>query len=245
LAKAHDWSLKTEKEVLDLWQLKDDLRKEDRANLTKIIDALRELQGTFEIFKNEMKTHKKKKSGETKHHLNAKNFTKFSMMKSWAEMSFAFLKEGEYETNGEDFYYPWDVIERDKDTYVGRQFYSEHAEKSGEELGEIKATYTRNIDGDNWLCATVRIPEANFTKEYLERAENGLIKEFSTGHRFDYKKQGGQNIITKMYGDEVSSTWRGLVPGTKMLYVKRNLKPKLKVAMSAERKRKLKAKLKR
>ena len=112
-------------------------------------------------------------------------------------------------------------------------------------IGEIKNTFTNVIDGENWLCAVVKIPEADFTQDYLSRAENGLIKEFSTGHRFDYKMEGDKRIVTKIYGDEVSSTWRGLVPETKLLYVRRHLKPKAKVELSAEKREKIKAILKR
>jgi hypothetical protein len=166
------------------------------------------------------------------------------MMKEWAEMGIAFLKEGIYNDQGKDYFYPWETIQRDKDSYIGRQFYTEHAEKSGEEIGEIKSTFTQEIDGERWLCATVKIPEATFTQQYLERAENGLIKEFSTGHRFDFKDGGnGQMVVTKLYGDEISSTWRGLVPGTQMLYVRRHLRPKLGTAMSAGKRKELRAKL--
>ena len=179
--------------------------------------------------------------GETFHHKDAKKTHRFSFMPEYAEMGIAFLKEGEYEQNGNEYFYPWEVIEANKDTYKGRQFYTEHAEKAGEEFGEIKSTFTQVINGENWLCAIVKIPEANFTQDYLERAENGLIKEYSTGHRFDYETHDGKKVITKIYGDEISSTWRGLVPGTKTLFVKRHIKPS--IDMSGEKRKELKAKL--
>ena len=95
----------------------------------------------------------------------------------YAMVEAKFLKAGTYhEKGGMECKYPWDVIDKYKGTYKGREFYIGHPnEQAGLEYGTIDDVYAKNIDGENWLVAKVKIPETDFTGELLTNQKRSVI----------------------------------------------------------------------
>ena len=157
-------------------------------------------------------------------HKQIAKFSRFENVKEYALMNIAFLRPGVFYTEGKPYNYTWDTIKKKANTFIGKKFFAEHEESAGKAIGEVKSMFTKVIDGMNWLCAKVLMPEADFTKEYLDRWEQGLPDEFSSAHMFKYTNINGENLVTDMDGEEISATWKGEVTGTKMLGLKRHIK---------------------
>ena len=156
-----------------------------------------------------------KKSKIAKHSLNMTNF---------ALVDVAFIREGSFRTNGIPFNYKWNVIERDGRSWEGKEFYIDHIEKSNTEYGLIDKIYTKVLDGTNWLCAKVKIPETSFTKAFLERIENGLVRYVSSTHQFFVNPSNDAREVEKIRGLGISTVKEPEVEGARILSCQRNLR---------------------
>ena len=145
-------------------------------------------------------------------------------MKEYAEIEAAFLKEGEWHTNGVSYKYPWDVIERDKDSFKDREFFIGHNEESGLEYGLVSDVEARELDGNRWLVAKIRVPESEFTKGLLSRIENGLVRNVSTTHSFIVDPNDPERTVRKINGKAISTVIEPEVDGAKILSINRGLK---------------------
>lgn len=145
-------------------------------------------------------------------------------MTEYAELEMAFLKECFAHVNGIPFFHPFAVISRDKDTYTGKQFYLNHDEKAGTEIGIIRDVYEKVINGVKWLCGRVHVPEAGFTSGILDRIENGLVKDVSSTHTAIFEPADPNRTVTRIIGDSVSLVRRGEIEGAKIISIKRHIR---------------------
>ncbi|VVB58131.1 Uncharacterised protein [Candidatus Anstonella stagnisolia] len=143
-------------------------------------------------------------------------------MTDFAVIPVAFLKEGEFHTNGTAYKYDWDVIERDGKTFEGKEFYIDHVEKSGTEMGLIEKVYAKMIDGVKWLCADVKVPESPFTQNFLDRIQNGLIRFVSSTHDFITDPDDPEKRVKKLVGKAISTVKEGEVEEAKILGITRH-----------------------
>ena len=142
-------------------------------------------------------------------------------MKDWAELDITFLREGTFATNGKEYKYPWEVISNAGETFKGKEFYINHADTSGTEVGIIENVYIDEEDGMDWLCATVKIPEVEFNQEYLDRIENGLIRFVSSTHGFATDEDG--RTVKSIRGKGISTVKEGEVEGARIRNVRRHV----------------------
>jgi len=154
-------------------------------------------------------------------------------MDEYALLDIPFLKPGEWNTNGKDYDYSWDIISKHGKSFKDQEFFINHADTNGAEMGLIDDTYEEEIDGENWLVATVKVPETSFTKSFLDRVENGLIKAASSTHQFKVDKDNpGNNEVIWMKGSALSTVRKGEVDGAGIRSVKRHIRsPERKAEM--------------
>lgn len=145
-------------------------------------------------------------------------------MPEYALVDCQFLREGDFHTNGVAYHYPWEVIERDAQTFKGEDFFINHTDTNGTEMGIIEDVYTEMIDGTNWLCAKVKVPEVPFTQDFLQRIETGLIHDVSSTHDFITDPNDPTKTVKKIVGKALSTVSEGEVEGAKIRSIKRHLK---------------------
>ena len=144
-------------------------------------------------------------------------------MKDFAVIPVAFLKEGDFRTNGVPYHYDWETIERDGKSFEGKEFYIDHIEKSGTEMGLIDKVYVDMIDGVKWLCALVKVPESPFTQNFLDRIQNGLVRFVSSTHDFIVDPDDPERKVKKIVGKAISSVKEGEVDEAKILGISRHV----------------------
>jgi len=144
-------------------------------------------------------------------------------MKEYAELEVAFLRAGNWRTKGIPYHYSWEVIKRDGKSFEGREFFINHDEESGLEMGKITQVYEKMIDGVRWLVAKVRIPESDFAKGFLERIENGLIRFVSSTHMFITDKS---RQVRELTGDAISTVRQPEVTNARILSIDRHAEKK-------------------
>jgi hypothetical protein len=174
----------------------------------------------------------KRLDGENLHHYGPKLPDKREAqhskigMDDYAELDIAFLKEGWFADNsGIEYYYPWEIIDRDKDVFKDVGFFINHADTSGTEMGITSDIYEKNIDGTTWLCGKIKIPEKQFTQSFLDRIETGLIKDVSSTHEFKVDPNDENKRVLKITkGKGISTVTEGEVPGAMILDIKRHIK---------------------
>lgn len=149
-------------------------------------------------------------------------------MDDYAQIDVAFLKEGDWHTGGVAYHYPWEVIKRDAKTFEGRDFYLNHIEDAGVEYGIIDKVYPIEIDGEEWMAASVHIPEKPFTANLLDRMETGLAQNVSSTHEFIVDPRDETRTVKQLQGRAISLVKDPEVEGAKILSVKRKLKGKKK-----------------
>ena len=157
------------------------------------------------------------------------HYVQLSKSKYWAEVDFAFIRPGYF--RGQEnkkvkgLYsiekYTWSLIKKVMKDYIGKKFFIEHNDVEGEQIGVIKNTYSKIIDNIHWACAKVWIPESDYTKKYLDKWEDGLTPELSSGH---YVMQRDKDKVLDMRPREISATVMGAVTNTRLLSIKRNIK---------------------
>lgn len=145
-------------------------------------------------------------------------------MPEYALLDVQFLTEGTYHTKDTPYFYPWEVIEKAAHTFEGEDFFVNHSDTNGTEMGIIDKVYTELIDGANWLCAKVKVPEAQFTQSLLERIENGLIKAVSSTHDFVTDPNDPSRTVQKIVGKALSTVSEGEVEGAKIRSIERHVK---------------------
>lgn len=164
-------------------------------------------------------------------HLHGQNPEKKIAMHSsigmpvYADVKLAFMTEGEYHANSEDptkYFYPWDVIKRDAPSWEGEPFFINHSDNNGTEIGLVKQIYFDRIEGKDWACAVVKVPEIGLTKSQLDRIQTGLITEISTTHEFLVGKDG--RTVQKISGKGITTVSEGEVTGAHILDIERNKK---------------------
>jgi len=135
-----------------------------------------------------------------------------------------FLKEGTYPAKtGQKCKYTWATLEKSKDTFKGRAFYLDHPnEKVGMEYGVIDDVDGRELDGENWLVATIRVPEADFTNDVLGRIETGLIKQVSASHEMFINLQDPENTVTRITGRGIAAVKQAQIGGAEIISIKRH-----------------------
>lgn len=144
------------------------------------------------------------------------------MMNKYAILTVKYLREGDFrDMNGTPYFHPWETLEEGKDTYKGKYFYLDHKEGAGLEYGKIEDVYTQLIDGIDWVCAKIKIPEINITKEILDRIQNGLIKDVSSTH--DIYAPTPDRTVKKITGKGISLVEEGEVEGAEVVDIKRNI----------------------
>lgn len=144
-------------------------------------------------------------------------------VKNYSVIDVCFLKEGKYNTNGVEYEYDWETIDKYRTSYLGKPFYLNHSDTVGTEYGIIDSIYTKLIDGVNWLCAKVKIPEISLTQSVLDRIEHGLIKFVSSTHRF-VPDETNPNRVKALYGVGISAVSDPEVEGAKIINIVRNNK---------------------
>jgi hypothetical protein len=146
-------------------------------------------------------------------------------MDEYAEIDAQVLKEGEWpDVDGIPRFYPWDVIEQCISTFKDREFYIDHPNNPhGTEMGLIVDTPVLERDGENWGCMKVRVPETEFTQAFLERVENGLIKEVSSVHDLEFNTSNPKQV-TKFTGDSLGTVRAGAVDGARIYQIKRHIR---------------------
>lgn len=142
-------------------------------------------------------------------------------MKEYSIVDVCFLREGTFRTNGVEYYYPWEVIEKNAKSWEGQPFFINHSDTNGTEMGIIESTYIDVIDGVKWLCAKVKIPEVSFTQNFLDRIQNGLIRFVSSTHSF-FADKLSNNKINEIDGYGISTVDKGEVDGAKIIKLQRN-----------------------
>ena len=146
-------------------------------------------------------------------------------MKEYAELKIAFLREGDFRTNGVPYHYDWETVERDGKTFEGKYLYANHSDEDYTlQIGEIKDTYPERIDGENWLCATIYLPEIQLNNNILDRIETGLIKEVSSTHDFYVYPDDSNHKVKKLNGKAISLVSAGEVEGNKIISLRRHIK---------------------
>jgi len=115
-----------------------------------------------------------------------------------------FMREGSWSTNGVEYYYPWDVIKKYAQSYIGRAFYKEHEDRITTELGKIIGVSEVVVDGVRWLKARIQVPEVSFTTPILDRIKNGLIERVSSTHHFTYKVTPEGRVVDSITGRGIS-----------------------------------------
>ncbi len=145
-------------------------------------------------------------------------------MPEYALLDVQFLTEGTYRTKDIPYYYPWAVIEENAKTFEGEDFFVNHSDTNGTEMGIIDQVYTDIIEGTKWLCAKVKVPEAQFTQSLLERIENGLIKAVSSTHDFVTDPNDPSREVKKIVGKALSTVSEGEVEGAKIRSIARHIK---------------------
>ena len=143
------------------------------------------------------------------------------MMKEYAEVEAAFMKPGDWHTNGIPYHYDWSTIRQAKDSFKNREFFVGHNEQSGMEYGIIKEVEEKHIDGENWLVGKIRIPETGFTKSALERIETGLTRYVSCMHSF--RTDSGRNVV-RMTGKAIATVLEPEIDGARILGIVRHIK---------------------
>jgi len=148
-------------------------------------------------------------------------------MNKYAEIDMAFLRQGSFRAlNGKNYFYPWEIISRDKKTWLGKEFYMNHDELGGKEMGLITSVYEKAIGGVDWACAKVKVPELPFTQSFLDRIENGLIRMVSSTHTSYSNPEDPTRTVQDMVGEGISTVTRGEVEGARILGIKRNITAK-------------------
>lgn len=145
-------------------------------------------------------------------------------MKSYAEIEAAFLKEGEWRTGGIPYKYDWEIIQRDMPTWKNREFFIGHSEESGLEYGLIKEVRPKEINGEKWAVAKIRVPESKFTQDMLDRIENGLMRYVSTTHSFYVNPDDPERKVQKIVGKAISTVLDPEVPDAKILRIIRKIR---------------------
>lgn len=144
-------------------------------------------------------------------------------MKEYAELRVAFQKQGTWRSvQGVEHFYPWDVIAEGAGTFEDQPYYCNHNEISGAEMGLVTGTYTENIEGEDWACAIVHVPETKFTRDYLDRVETGLVRYVSTTHAFKYASDE-RRTVKEIHGESISSVTTPEIDGARILSVKRHI----------------------
>ena len=143
-------------------------------------------------------------------------------MTEWAELEAAFITPGYYKTNGVAYYYPPEVIDKHAKSFEGKEFFIDHKEANGAEMGVIDHVSKKQLDGKAWLVAHIKIPESQFTQAFLERIENGLIKDVSSTHTFIADPE--KKVVESMNGEAISTVREGEVPDAKILRIRRHVK---------------------
>ena len=158
-------------------------------------------------------------------------------MDEYADMNIKVLKEGDWHTDGKEYHYSQNEINKGMDSFKGKKFYLNHTDSHGTEYGKVIDVYSDTIDNKEWMCAKIRIPETSFTKKYLERLENGLIKNISSTHTFVAKDGDATNIE----GKGISSVDEPEIDGAEVMDIKRHKKStKLKKQILTKHWKKLK-----
>ena len=142
-------------------------------------------------------------------------------MKEYAEVEAAFMKPGDWHTNGIPYHYDWNTIRQAKDSFKNREFFVGHNEQSGMEYGIIKDVEEKQIDGEQWLVGKIRIPETGFTKSALERIETGLTRYVSCMHSF---RTDANNNVVRMTGKAIATVLEPEVDGARILQITRHIK---------------------
>lgn len=158
--------------------------------------------------------------------LPTERLARHTQMKEYAEIEAAFLKEGDWHTGGIPYRYDWDTIERCKDSFKGREFFIGHNEQSGLEYGLIKDVSTKDINGEKWAVAKIRVPESGFTKDLLARIENGLVRYVSTTHSFFVDPNDPSRTVQTIKGKAISTVLEPEVDGAKILGCIRHIRGK-------------------
>jgi hypothetical protein len=157
-------------------------------------------------------------------------------MDEFAEVKVRFLKEGEWHANEripQKLEYPWPVIEESLPTFKGTEFFIDHNEYNGTEMGLVQDTYPQEIDGEKWACANIRVPESKFTDAFLSRIENGLIQDVSSTHTF-FLKRDNPSEVARIVGDSISTVRKGEIDGARILSIRRHMKsPRLQMKQVA------------
>jgi len=219
---AKHWKYSKEMHMTGLDQLPDDYKKggeEKPKKLYKYPEKVAKLSKSWKTTKNSQRVVFNKKIPKLK-----ARFSSGIGMKNYAELECIFLKEGYFHVNGVPFYHPWETIKKDMDTYEGNEFYLDHTDKAGTEVGLIKKVYEKVINGVKWAAATIRIPEVKFTQTLLSRMENGLINDVSSTHTAIYDVHDPNKKVTRILGQAISLVRKGEVEGARILSIKRNIR---------------------
>ncbi len=146
-------------------------------------------------------------------------------MQEFALIEAPFLREGWFHAeDGKMYYYPWEVIKRDMKTFQGKEFFIDHDEENGLEMGMIDKVIEKAINGVQHAVAMVKVPEREFSKQFLDRIQDGLIRYVSSTHDFKTDPEDPSRTVKSITGRALSTVREGEVAGARITGVQRKIK---------------------
>jgi len=132
-----------------------------------------------------------------------------------------FFTGGEYpDINGDYYNFSEDVVRATISKYIGQLLYVSHEKESPPlAMGKVYDSWLEEQDGKLWMYGDVMIPEGyDYTKNFIDRIESGLVKFLSVTHNFQNK---GKEVIA-IQPKGIAVVDEPEVKGAEILSIKRN-----------------------
>lgn len=145
----------------------------------------------------------------------------FNTLNSPADIIVTFMREGNFVSKGKTYQYDWEILERDKNTFLGRPLYLNHSDEPGTEIGRINKVYVQTLNGIKWLCAKISFANTKNIDKIIDLVEQGILNHVSTTHEF-FQDPNNLSKVTKIYGKGISIVSDPEIKGARILKVMRN-----------------------